>query len=145
MSYIRCLSNPERLYVWSNGKYVNITHSVKRPNSSGRHFTIPHGIFEGTCKRWANDNEPAVCRGAKAEELHIDRTTGRVIPEWKPCTRGCKPDGKNTWTPCLRCLKKSMGDAKRGEFVIRLSYKKDFVNMWRVTWEYIISRFRTKR
>lgn len=140
MSYIRCLSNPEGLYAWSDGRTVNISHGVKKPHSSGRSFTIPQGVFDGLLKKWANWTEPAMVRGAVAEELHVDEKTGRVIPEWKPCGRGCKPVGKNGFIPCRRCARKQHKDVRRGRFVVRLSYRSDFVDLWRVTWDYMTRR-----
>lgn len=142
MSYIRCLSNPEALYVWSDGKKTHITHNVKSPHSSGRDFTIPHKAFERVLKLWAQYHEPSRCGGVIAQELHIDKKTGKIIPRWKPCKRGCKPQGRNAWIPCKRCWKRDVKGSRRGEFLIRLSYKNDFVNLWRVTWDYMTNRFK---
>lgn len=139
MSYIRCLSNPEGLYVWSDGKFATLTHNVERPHSSGRSFSIPHRTFEALLKKWAKWIEPARQGGAVAEELHVEVKTGRLIPPWKPCRR-CTPAGKNAWIPCRRCGPGSL-DRPSGRYVIRLSYKGDFVNLWRVTWDYMVRRF----
>lgn len=142
MSYIRCLSNPEALYVWSDGKHANILHHVKEPNSSGRNFTIPAKAFERVLKLWAQGHEPAKCAGAVAEEIHVDRKTGALIPDMKPCKRGCQRHGRNAWAPCKRCFAKQRIAAKDGEFFVRLSYKGNFVNLWRVTFDYMTKRFR---
>ncbi len=137
MSYIRCLSNPERLYIVSDGKKVNVSHKVQKPHSSGREFDIPSRTFEGLCRKWAKEwEEPVAYRGASVEEIHVNRKTGRIIPAAKPCKKGCKPEG-NGWVPCKRCFRKSIQDARRGDFLVRLSFGRDFVNMWRVTWHYI--------
>lgn len=141
MSYIRCLSNPESLYVWSDGKNANIIHHVKSPHSSGRAFKIPHKSFERVLKLWAQYHEPARCAGVIAQELHIDKKTGAVIPPMKPCNRGCNRI-KNGWIPCRPCWKEHTKAAKNGKFMIRLSYKKDFVNLWLVTWDYMTNRFK---
>jgi len=89
MSYIRCLSNPEGLYVWSDGKFANITHHVKPPHSSGKDFTIPQKVFERVLKRWVDYYEPAKCAGAIAEELSVDRKTGEVIPSSEETSSTC--------------------------------------------------------
>jgi len=141
MSYIRCLSNPEGLYVWSDGKFANITHNVKPPHSSGKDFTIPHRVFERVLKRWADYHQPAKCAGAVAEELSVDRKIGEVIGPFKPCNRGCERQGK-AFILCKPCHAKMMKDIRRSSYVIRLSYKGNFVNMWRVTWDYMTKRFR---
>lgn len=144
MSYIRCLSNPEGLYVWSDSQKTTIAHTVKPPHSSGRYFTVPHKAFDRVLKLWAQYHEPARCGGVTAEELHIDRKTGAVIPPSKPCNRGCQRI-KNGWIPCRPCWKKQTRDARHAEFFIRLSYKDDFVNMWRVTWDYMTNRFKGEK
>lgn len=141
MSYIRCLSNPEGLYVWSDGKNATISHEVRKPHSSGRNFTIPHGIFEGLLRRWVDFRKPARVRGAVAEELTVNSKTGRVIPPWKPCKRGCKSAGKSGFIPCRRCLEKQRREAGCTRYVVRLSYRGDFVDLWCVTWDYMTKRF----
>ena len=80
--------------------------------------------------------EPARVRGAVVEEVHVDRKTGEIIPPFEPCNKGCKRV-KGGFTPCKPCNNKHFNDIRRGEFKIRLSYRDHFVNMWRVTWDYI--------
>jgi hypothetical protein len=70
------------------------------------------------------------------EELNVDRKTAKIIPSASPCRRGCKKEG-NGFICCKRCSRRFWKDARRGRYVIRLSYKKDFVDLWRVTWDYV--------
>lgn len=146
MSYIRCLSNPECLYIWSDGQRVHVSHNVKPPHSSGRAFTIPDGAFNACTRKWNRWLDPAKSGDVVAQEVNVDRRTGEAIPDWKLCPR-CKEvprkRGKiQSWSPCRKCSRQHMRDAKRGDFRIRLSYKDDFVNLWRVTWEYVCSHER---
>ena len=137
MSYIRCLSNPEGMYIYSSARNVTISHNVKKPRSSGGDFQIPIKTFNRLCWKWVDCYEPATYRGAVAEEVHVNQWTGEVIPDSKPCGKGCKMIGGGGWTPCKRCMRKSLKNAEEGKFLIRLSYGGHFVDMWRVTWEYI--------
>ena len=46
MSYIRSISNPEELYIWSNGDIVTIMMGSKTIGN------IPVSVFNGLIKRW---------------------------------------------------------------------------------------------
>lgn len=150
MSYIRCLSNPEGLYIWgqSDGAVV-ITHSVQPPLSSKwprrriyravgkgpknrmvptRKFydatpaiKVPIRVFHHVCRKWTASFEDRVSyRGLTVEEVHVYLDTGKPVPN--------------------QTLLQSVWDMDRGRrdaFLIRLSYKGQFFHMWRVTWEYV--------
>lgn len=137
MSYIRCLSNPEALYIWSDGKTVSIWHAVKKPHSSGANFGVPDPIFTRCLKLWREFHEPATYKGMKVEELSVDVRNAEIIPNQKPCRRGCKRVGRNGYIPCKRCHARMFRNVRKSRYVIRLSYGKHFVDMWRVTWDYI--------
>lgn len=143
MSYIRCLSNPESLYVYSDGKDVHIIHHVRPPHSSGWNFVIPHKAFETALNKFMKSSGPVKYAGVSVQELHINKKTGAVIEAEKPCKRGCKRI-MNGWVPCRPCSRKRLEqlDREPGWFCIRLSYKKHFVNLWQVTFDYMTSRFR---
>lgn len=123
MSYIRCLSNPEALYIWGDCQgYVNISHCVKPPLSSGRQFRIPTKDFHRVGKKWSEwcDEEKGIRLGhLRIQEIHVYRDTGKPVgPEWM----------KNF-------LKKKKREA---DFLVKVSYKRDFVFLWKVTWKYVV-------
>lgn len=141
MSFIRCLSNPESLYVWSTGENVYFAHHVKKPNSSGANFDIPDDIFRACARKWVKNFGDLVShRGMRVEEVVVDQRTGKIIPPAKPCARGCikKPNG---FIMCRPCGKKWTKAHKNSWWPIQVSYKKHFIRLWRVTWEYMIRRF----
>lgn len=123
MSYIRCLSNPEALYIYGDcSGYVNISHGVKPPLSSGRDFRIPNRDFHRVGKKWADwcDEESGIKSGhLKVQEINVYRDTGKPVGrEWR----------KNYFHKKQRPT----------DFLVRISYKRDFVFLWRVTWEYVV-------
>lgn len=123
MSYIRCLSNPEALYIYGDcSGYVNISHGVKPPLSSGRDFRIPDRDFHRVGKKWADwcDEERGIKSGhLKVQEILVYRDTGKPVGrEWR----------KNYFHKKQRPT----------DFLVRISYKRDFVFLWKVTWEYVV-------
>lgn len=127
MSYIRCLSNPERLYAWSDGHTTHLWHDVKKPLSSGEkpnkkfpgyEILVPTKIFDKVCFLWNDFEQPASYRGARAEEIYVYTKTGKKVPE--------------------QPLKKFLKDKKPREMLIKFSYKGQFFMMWDVTWEYVV-------
>jgi hypothetical protein len=50
MSYIRCLSNPEGLYIWGN-RDGTVTVTGKKFEA----FSLPTRTFEGLCRKYARD------------------------------------------------------------------------------------------
>jgi hypothetical protein len=136
MSYIRSTSNPEALYIWDDGTMANVSHGVPKPHSSETLFRIPSAVFRKCLKKWDGSGDPVSFQGMTVEELNVDRKTAKTIPPASPCRRGCKKEG-NGFIPCKRCSRRFWKDIRRGKYVIRLSYKKDFVDLWRVTWDYV--------
>lgn len=140
MSFIRCLSNPEGLYMWGSGRLVTVSHEVKKPHSSGGHFNIPEPAFRGCVRKHLAGHDPASYRGVRVEEVHVDKRTGEPIPDWRPCGRGCKKAKGGGFIPCRRCSRSHRRDVARGWFAVRLSYGGHFVNLWTVTWAYAARR-----
>ena len=128
MSYIRCLSNPEGLYAWSDGNTTHLWHNVKRPLSSGEkpnkkfpsfEILVPTKIFDKVCFLWDECEQPASYRGARAEEVYVYTKTGKKVPS-------------------KQSLKKFFKDKRASRVLIKFSYKGQFFMMWDVTWEYVV-------
>ena len=127
MSYIRCLSNPESLYAWSDGETTHLWHNVRKPLSSGERpgkdfpsceILVPTKIFDKVCSLWDECEQPASFRGARAEEVYVYTKTGEKVP--------------------VLPLKKFFKDKRPREMLIKFSYKGRFFMMWNVTWEYVV-------
>ncbi|OGF52930.1 MAG: hypothetical protein A2Z21_01870 [Candidatus Fraserbacteria bacterium RBG_16_55_9] len=124
MSYIRSGTNPEGLYIWEggNGKkaFVDISWPQEKPLSSGRgEIVIPASIFQKAVREW--DRVGAV-RGVAfkdftIKEVYVNPTTGRDAR-------------RSVW-------KRRSLIVRDAEFFIRLGYKRKFVYLWQVTWEYV--------
>ncbi len=127
MSYIRCLSNPEGLYIWDDGDVVTFSHGVKPPLSSGikevgdvARFTIPSEIFikvHARCKQGFWD-EPVEVDGMSVRQEYIYLDTASKIPS-QTITEMCE-------------------DKKARGYRIRVQYKEHFVYLWPVTWAYVV-------
>jgi hypothetical protein len=52
MSYIRCLSNPEGLYIWGNRD-----GTVTATGNKFKAFNLPTKTFEGLCRKYANGGD----------------------------------------------------------------------------------------
>lgn len=133
MSYIRCLSNPERLYAWHDvDGTVHIHYGgpymVKPPLSKGEEMRVPLRTFMHAIKHWddtGNWEDRTSIRGFTIEEVHIYLKTGKPVPNFK--------NNKDA----IRYLK----DSKKhpSEYKIRVSYKGNFIHLWRVTWQYVVN------
>ena len=128
MSYIRSGSNPEGLYiVGCTPKSIEIMHSVRPPLSSkwpagGPSIVVPSRAFHATCRIWADGYEPdkgTSHDGLHVQEIHVFLHNGKPVPA--------------NWG--AQAAAASSGAAA---FLVRLSYGKQFVFMWRVTWMYIV-------
>jgi hypothetical protein len=130
MSYIRCLSNPEGMYIYGGADGVWISHNVKPPLASKEaddgcspHFVVPSRDFDRLGLKWAKDwayDEHVRSGKLAAQQVHVYLDTG-------------KPVEKN-WAN--RFFRK--GPKRPSAFLIKLSYGRHFVMMWRVTWHYIV-------
>ena len=68
MSYIRSTENPEGLYIWGDGTFVNISQT-----DVDYLIKIPDDVWHTTCQRYTNelgdlDDEPIEYKGFKIEE-----------------------------------------------------------------------------
>jgi len=109
MSYIRCSSNPEALYIWDDGKNANIVCDMNNQTIQ----IIPSKIFSGLIKKYKkNYGEDTTYKGASIKEVFVKS--------------GKKP---NKFQKLLRI--------EDGNFQYRLSYKNWYIDMWQVTWEHI--------
>lgn len=132
MSYIRAGSNPEALYIVGSGNNRVEIYAHRVPGMTSKKlpensWTLPAKAFNRVLAMWAEGyRDRAACGGIVVEEVFIFTDTGKPVPEVKhPMTR--------------RALKRYVGDGRERRFVIRLSYKGDYICMWPVTWQYIVS------
>ncbi len=129
MSYIRCLSNPEGLYVWGQETTVEIApgHHWKHTNiPKGHTLSVPTSVFHGFAERHQHDDEGKF-RGFEAKEVVVYESDGKPVPK--------------------QSIKEQIFDKKRHWFAIRVSYRGKWVLLWRVTWEYLLNdaRIRVKK
>lgn len=111
----------ERAWKLVRGNIVKTKKMVDLPPC----IVVPAKVFEDTCRQWAKHHgyppsEKTSKRGLIVEEMHVFTDTGLPVP----ATRSAKEMFKK--------------NARRTEFLIRFSYKKQFFFMWRVTWLYVI-------
>ena len=129
MSYIRCLSNPERLYIFGDGlglDRITVIHSVKPPmataypdKANSAMFHIPWKAFHAVCRRWQESGDGGVrLGGIRVREVFVYLDTGKKV--WRRV--GLREDGRS----------------RPVEYMIRFEYKEHFFHMWRVTWEYVV-------
>jgi len=128
MSYIRCLSNPEGLYIYGNTKgQITISHNIPSPRAKPGYvkgefppeIVLPQHIFHYVCQRWNNGNESIKYRGCKVKEEYIEWKNGKKI--------------SNNIT-AEELLTRNV----RREYLIKFEYKGKWFYMWRVTWKYIV-------
>jgi hypothetical protein len=135
MSLIRCLSNPEALYIWGDADgFYSLVHCVKPPLASKwpkdctPMIRIPVGVFEKACLEWKDGggwvDEKIEVDGFIIEMVHVVRKTGKKPP---------------------KLTLKNMFKGPHGDFLIRLSYKRQFVHLWDVTWTYVVNNVEDRR
>jgi hypothetical protein len=145
MSYIRCLSNPEGLYIWHD---INGQIAISQYGSNIK--WIPYRTFNGLIKKWNRNYWEYPCKYglANLEEVWIPTQSkisvfiNGIISiilspyyyhkfniEWKfP-----KPsEFKNQ----IEAYKIAYFH-RAGKYQIRLSYNDWHIDMWDVTWSYI--------
>lgn len=127
MSYIRSLSNPEGLYVFSTDhdktkKAVvclipgwNYKHTNFNNNDP---MYVPQAVFDQAVRRWDafEPDDGVTLKGFSIRQVHVFTDTGKPVP------KGFNP-------------LKSKRDA---EFLIRVAYRKKWMLLWRVTWAYVV-------
>jgi hypothetical protein len=134
MSYIRCTSNPEGLYIYEGHAYprdrklyVTIYWTQPKPLSSGkRHqIVVPARLFHEAARRWYP--------GHKSYKGYYSKDGFSVKEELIYMKTGKKVPAKIT-----KSMSKWMADKKRAEFQIKISHKKEFVFIYNVTWAYVV-------
>jgi len=126
--YIRAISNPEGLCVMDAADdTVRLLHygvkaalASRRKNQNPSVINVPRRLFFQACRDWAR---PVGTQRIKDGELRIEEVfvfldTGKRVPVPK---RG-EPD--------------VAGRPKA--FLIRFSYRGEYVHLWRVTWEHVV-------
>lgn len=135
MSLIRSLSNPESLYIWGDANGYNLCHRVKPPLSSKwppdgntPRIQIPVKVFERACLKWKDAggwlDDRVEIQGFVVEMVHVNIKTGRKSP---------------------KLTLKNMLKELPTEFLIRLSYKRQFVHLWDVTWTYVVNNVEARK
>jgi len=126
MSYIRCLSNPEGLYVYGDGKDVNFHWCVKPPFASPGGMKIPHDIFTKAGQKWADQycSERVSVRGFVIEEVHVYEKNAKKVGEMS-----------RQW------VKQYLKDKRPTRSGWKLSYRGKFIILWPVTMHYMMDRF----
>jgi hypothetical protein len=134
MSYIRCHSNPEGMYIYGNADGMIEIYSgrgwhlsnIGPDQEEDRGMYVPGKTFYEMCKK-ANhpsiydEESPYEIDGFRVEEVLIYLKTGKRVPN-----RGEK-------------ISKNFFSKRAAEtiYAIKLSYKHKYVFMYLVTWEYI--------
>jgi len=86
MSYIRCLSNPEGLYIWGDGETIEISGGFL-PIGCENHintYRVPSKIFKGLLNKFHKNYHECPCsyKGLKVEEVWVDIHMNTVLYEY---------------------------------------------------------------
>lgn len=136
MSYIRATSNPEGLYIFGGyGQPVEINTGrgwdLSNIGPDQGTIVLPEDVFFRAVQAWREcyGHEVVEVRGFRIEELHIYTKNSKfgkaeqVIPD----------DG--TWD-----IGQALNDDPNATmFAVKLSYKKLYTFLWRVTWAYVVA------
>lgn len=117
MSYIRCWSNPEKLYIWGDEKNATIAEGTKET------WNIPLDVFNGLIKKFHRryHDYPCEYKRAQVEEVWVYEGDVEVTDEVNPIL-----------TRSERKIKLSYDDCTGVEVEC------NYVIMYDVTWEYIV-------
>lgn len=144
MSYIRCLSNPEGLYIWAG--FDNMVQITLAGEEFKEKKNLPTKIFDGLIEKWNKNywNFPCEYKGARIEEVWIpiqSKLSVIICGIWniicspyyshKIGVKWSFPHTRNDFESYKIYFYRS------GNFKIRLSYNNWYVDMWQVTWEHI--------
>lgn len=129
MSYIRCFSNPEGLYIWSD---VDKTVHILSKQTVER--TVPTKIFDGLIKKWKKNyfQYPCKYRCATLDEIKIPKHP--KIVTLILYLLGCFRRGS---IPTKKSIALYFEIFEPADYQIRLSYADWRIDMWEVTWSYI--------
>jgi len=131
MSYIRCLSNPESLYVYASvenrKQFMILCHRIKPPMASFskvpfddfHRVKVPFGDFRRACIEWDKlDGYCDIkCGKLRVREILVFEETGRIV-------------GKD----------RGLYETRETRFVVRVQHGRQWFNLWRTTWEYLVNR-----
>ena len=147
MSYIRCLSNPEGLYIWSDvDGTVKIAHTVKAPLSS----SWPVDMLSETMSFRSRGTQIQKVIRRHNPPKPVGRPPLISVPR-KSFERVCRQWIKDEDDISFRgiSVRELMVDIKTGQpiehipmanraaHLIRFQYKDQWFYMWRVTWAYV--------
>ena len=110
MSYIRHSCNPEGIYIWDDGENTNITCNKFKDEIK----TIPSKTFSALIRKYKRKND-CEYNNAEIKEVFIESHKKQTA------------------------IEKEL-EFKDGRFQMRLSYKDWYIDMWLVTWEYIVNQ-----
>lgn len=88
MSYIRCLSNPEGLYVWADCDGTTYFWIGGEENDDKSCIRIPNHHFVKVCEKWYEGEDPLSYKGVKVYEDNKDwkivlSYKGKSIRMWR--------------------------------------------------------------
>lgn len=128
MSLIRCLSNPESLYVYGTG---NGRLSMHVGSEDVR--TIPWHVFSGVLRRWIETGQEEVkYRGAKiVEGFNKPAKETFNLKKFSKLAKTNKRKASAYWR-----------DSKPAEYRVTLHYDGWKITAYEVTWIYMASQFK---
>lgn len=132
MSYIMPLTNPERLYIYADSRKTVWIHGGLPIPGSTENFSVPRRLFHQVALAWDRGYGPDKVRRRNliVEEVHVFTMTGKLVSKNHDCLKAI-----------LDGVKKKRAVPEHPimtEFLIRLSYGRNRLYMWRVTWSYIV-------
>jgi hypothetical protein len=152
MSFIRCLSNPEGMYIWDDvdGK-VHV--SGNDPGGEPRTILVPRRDFYGVCRKWSDgklDKNDVAHSGKIAVQdfVAIDKRTGKILSEkeaekqykiFQSLEKQCfkfKTEGRDK-KAVRQIIDKMDAYNPDRKVVFSVGGKPEFV-LWTVTWEHIV-------
>jgi len=166
MSYIRSTSNPEGLYVYSDGEFVNIhiDPAFARGPDVKHGLRIPQEVFDTACKKWHKTWSDTEHEGFSIEEVHVFEDDLTPVPEGflnQDMLRESKERfeyyGERIpgfmeadWAQKADMIcdfvetnpeQEYRSDMRGTRFAQKLSWQGNELFLWQVTWRYMTSRF----
>lgn len=127
MSYIRCLSNPEGLYIYSDGGGICIHGNFGDDEDFMR---VPEKDFHGIGMKYGREylmgDRPLKFGGITLREVKVVKGTDRIYTPIHHKKMGIHDDTRRWF------------DKPQTEHKILFSYGGKSFLMWRVTWDYIV-------
>jgi hypothetical protein len=132
VSYIRCLSNPEGLYMWHDvsGKVAMCCSAILDKHGNPKVLYFPAKDFFKAVRLWEdNYGEPVKVGDIELREVWVNVKTGRIREDPK--------NRKEAMKSVRRMFRKS---AAKYDLKILFRYKRERIFMWQVTWEYAVNQ-----